>query len=218
MKQHTLIKKILSFLFPEKCASCEKSGSSLCRECINRFSRSKETELTYVKALFQYKNKQVERTIKNLKNYQKPELAKVIAGLMYSNFLPEISDLALFGGEKIILVPIPASNLHMKKRFRNHSLLLAEKFFEKDKNYFEICDCLIKTRHSSPQSEIKTRESRIKNAENLYKVREKFIPQIRGKTILIIDDITTTGATIENAKKALEKSGALEVRAICFAH
>lgn len=218
MKQHTLVAKILSFLFPEKCASCDKTGSSLCRECINRFSKSKETELVYTKALFSYKDKSVQKVVKNLKNHQKPELAKIMASLMYSNLLPEISDLALFGGDKIILVPVPASNLHMKKRFRNHSLLLAEKFFENDQNYFEICDCLIKTRHSSPQSEIKTKEARIKNAENLYKVREKFISQIRGKTILIIDDITTTGATIENAKGALEKSGASEIKAICFAH
>lgn len=218
MKQHILIKKILSFLFPIKCASCGESGNSLCKKCINDFSTSTQTELPYTKALFSYKDPSVKKIVKNLKNHQKPELAKIMANLMYSNFLPEISDLALFGGNKIILVPIPASNLHMKKRFRNHSLLLAEKFFENDPNYFEICDCLIKTRHSSPQSEIKTREARIKNAENLYKVREGFISQIRGKTILIIDDITTTGATIKNAKSALENSGALEIKAICFAH
>ena len=218
MKQSILFQKLLSFLFPEKCLSCNKTGKPICSHCVSQLTKSGKTELPYAHALFSYKNKTTEKIVKNLKNHQRPELAEIMARLMYPNFLPEISDLALFEGEKIIIVPIPASNSHMKKRFKNHSLLLAEKFVENNHKNFELCDCLTRTRSSSPQSETRTREARIKNAENLYKVREKLIPQISGKAILIIDDITTTGATIENSKIALKKVGAGEIMAIAFAH
>ena len=74
-------------------------------------------------------------------------------------------------------------------------------------------DILIRTRSAQPQAEIKNRFERIKNAEGIFSVKKSPTQKI----IILIDDVSTTGATLDNAARVLKKAGAKEVVGIVFA-
>ena len=60
-----------------------------------------------------------------------------------------------------------------------------------------------------PQAELKDKEKRIKNAQNIFTSLEK--EKIKGKTIILVDDISTTGSTLNEAAKVLKQSGAEKI-------
>ena len=75
---------------------------------------------------------------------------------------------------------------------------------------------LARTRNTGSQTEIKERSKRLANMRNAFAVTD---PQaVRGKQILIIDDVITTGGTIGDARRALEQAGAKIIIAGAIAH
>ena len=58
---------------------------------------------------------------------------------------------------------------------------------------------------------------RIKNVAGIFKVREKYCDEIKKKNILLIDDVITTGATVESCCKALKKAGATRIYILTLA-
>ena len=61
-------------------------------------------------------------------------------------------------------------------------------------------------------------KQRKENVLNAYTVKPEFRKDIKNKTILIVDDVITTCATIDELSKTLLKYGASEVYALSFAH
>ena len=74
---------------------------------------------------------------------------------------------------------------------------------------------LKKCRNNRKQSTIQGIENRKKNVEGVYRVANN--ADIKGKQVLLLDDIITTGATISEAAAVLKKAGAKEVHAVCVA-
>jgi competence protein ComFC len=75
---------------------------------------------------------------------------------------------------------------------------------------------LMKTKETRSQVCVKNRAERLRNIRGSFCVRNA--EKIKGKNILIVDDVTTTGATLAEAKKVLRKSGAKSVMCITLAH
>lgn len=71
-------------------------------------------------------------------------------------------------------------------------------------------NAVVKTRQNRKQS-LMTREMRFENVKGVFKIRKKFRKIIKGKNILIVDDVITTGATASEIAKMLKKCGAMEV-------
>jgi predicted amidophosphoribosyltransferase len=93
------------------------------------------------------------------------------------------------------------------------------KYIEKlDKdNFFKFSyDNLIKIKENTSQAHTKNRFERMENIKNSFSVC--FPEKIANRNIILIDDVWTTGATIEEAGKELVKSGAREVMAYTIAH
>jgi predicted amidophosphoribosyltransferase len=74
----------------------------------------------------------------------------------------------------------------------------------------------LKKRHRKPQSSIKSRQERVKNQKNAYKLN--YPKKIKDKNIILFDDIYTTGATVNEIKKILKKAGAKNIKIIVLAH
>jgi predicted amidophosphoribosyltransferase len=74
--------------------------------------------------------------------------------------------------------------------------------------------CLVKTSNVPPQAGLHAAD-REKNAKNAYAVKRR--RKIEGKTLVLIDDVSTTGATIRECARVLVEAGAKEVRAITLA-
>lgn len=105
-----------------------------------------------------------------------------------------------------IIVPVPISKHRLKLRGYNQSALFAKKMakilnIKIDKNI------LIKTKNNIAQS-LLDKSQRERNVENMYKVFEK---NVQNKKILLIDDIFTTGATVNECSKVLMQAGAIKV-------
>jgi predicted amidophosphoribosyltransferase len=77
---------------------------------------------------------------------------------------------------------------------------------------------LIKPKDTLHQAHIKDRSARLRNMVGTFAVRNETKNLIKGKNIILIDDILTTGATLGEARKVLRQAGARKVVAFTVAH
>jgi len=110
-------------------------------------------------------------------------------------------------------VPIHANK--MKKKKYNHSSVLAKNISENfGIEYLPLCE---KIKDTVSQTTLTNKERR-ENVIGSYAVKSEFKKSIKNKTILIVDDVITTCATIDEIANTLNMSGAKEVYALSFAH
>ena len=74
---------------------------------------------------------------------------------------------------------------------------------------------LVRIASTAPQTTLSAK-SRRENVEHIFSLRDQ--DKVRGRTIVLVDDVKTTGATLEQAARVLKKAGAKEIWAITFAH
>ena len=134
----------------------------------------------------------------------------------YADFLTEgmlRSVLESFSYKDIDLVTfVPMSRKSERKRGFNQSKLLAEKLAKK---LFLPCeDTLVKIRETSNQHKL-SREMRRENIKDAFALKNN--ADIKGKTVLICDDIKTTGSTLLACEKALLNGGAKDVYCVVVA-
>ena len=117
-------------------------------------------------------------------------------------------------------IPVP---LHpRRRRFRgfNQSALLAHTLANTltpglDMPVLE--DCLLRTRFTKPQIKTKSREERLGNLKGAFAFTDESIPLIQNKMLWLIDDVATTGTTLEECAMVLKKAGAKKVFGIVLA-
>ena len=144
-----------------------------------------------------------------------------------------------------ILIPIPLSAKRYKERGYNQAELICKELIRLSKtNHLtppldslgaplslirrgaggEVFtlenNILIKPKETEHQARILNREKRLKNIVGSFAIKnaEENISKIKNRNIILIDDITTTGATLTEAKKILKKNGARKVIAFTIAH
>lgn len=196
-----IFNKILDFIYPNKCVFCEEiiplnEDDNICKYCyaeIDFITDDKEPSL----AVFCYDD--ITRfSILRLKYNNRREYAKIFAKMMY-NKLVKI-DIKKY--DYIICVPMYIKK--KKKRGYDQAELIAEELSK-------LCNIpiekgnLIRTKNTLAQSKVSFDE-RAKNVKDVFEVLNPNI--IKGKNILLIDDIYTTGNTINNCGKALKEAGA----------
>lgn len=109
-----------------------------------------------------------------------------------------------------LLVPVPLHTRRLKERGFNQALLLAQAFPEKPL----AREALIRVRHTLPQTGLNPKERR----ENVRKAFAVPRPEeVKGKHILMVDDVYTTGATVRECARVLFKAGAKEVNVLTVA-
>jgi len=115
--------------------------------------------------------------------------------------------------EADLVIPVPLYPSRLREREFNQSLLLADqvaKYLDRPLSFTN----LIRTAPSEPQSTL-SRKERMKNLRRAFAVRRP--PLIAGKRILLIDDVFTTGTTVNECAKVLRKSGAETVCVLTLA-
>lgn len=106
-----------------------------------------------------------------------------------------------------LVIPVPLSNKRLKHRGYNQSALLAG-YLAKKLNIAIDYDSLIRIRDTVPQTELKKKE-RMKNLINAFAVNNP--NKIKDRKIILVDDVYTTGRTLEECSKTLKKAGVLKV-------
>ena len=242
---HTLIATILNLILPRACAGCRKSNESFCENCqalsykygahclicgfrnndgkicpaCHTWKLGFQMETEFPRAL---KNVlwagkydgALREAVRQFKYRRRKELAEPLAQMLIKKFY-EIH--LTLQKDNFLIIPMP---LHFKKEYErrfNQAELLAQKFSEV--SGIEIKNnVLTKIKETPAQVEVKDKEKRIKNLEGAFSVAENVPSFTKHKTIILIDDVSTTGATLIHAARTLEQSGAEKIIGLVAAH
>lgn len=131
-------------------------------------------------------------------------------GYFFSQQLVPLVDKA--GWNFDLVVPVPLNRSHYRERGYNQSSLIARPLARSLGLPFTD-SALKRIRETSPQFKLNA-EERIKNVKDAFYGNPA---NIKGKGVLIIDDVITTGATMENCSKALVEAGATKVYCLSVA-
>lgn len=121
--------------------------------------------------------------------------------------------------DELVLIPVPLHKRRLNWRGFNQAQLLAQKI----STHFDIPlenEILKRSRSSLPQVEIKNKNERRKNITGVFKINNKFnnnFDGLKNKKIILVDDICTTGSTLEECAKTLKPLGPKEIWALTIA-
>ena len=208
---------LLDILFPRYKHTQNMEKISVQTFCKN-IPYAKEHSLPYIDSAFEYRNPLTKKIVWEIKYHNNKNLAEKVAVHMHDILIEEISEDILFKNvTKPILVPIPMSKQRKRIRGFNQALLLARCIYKIDPSmYKKISNSLSYKRKYIPQTTIKHRKKRMENMEDCFYIKNP--KEIEGQNIIIVDDVSTTGATIKEARRVLKESGAKHIRAITIAH
>jgi len=161
-------------------------------------------------------DQQLMAVIHRFKYAAKTQLARPLGGLMLSGFLRQ------WVSEKIDLVlPVPLHPQKIRSRGFNQSYLLIRSW-QALAGAMQIAlpdmtiltDLLIRTKATVPQTGLGRRQ-RLKNVKGVFSLR--FPEKVYGKKLLVVDDVYTTGATVNECARTLLKFGAARVDVLTLA-
>lgn len=114
-----------------------------------------------------------------------------------------------------VIISIPIHKKRMEKRGYNQAEIMARALSRRLGNK-EFGEYLVRTVDTAPMRNLGIEERR-ENVKNSFKLTSSGIDKIKGKNILLIDDIYTTGSTLDSASRLLKDSGANKVYILTFA-
>ena len=227
LPQLTKLKGIaLNLLFPQWCLGCGKEGDFICHSCRRSLPRIMppicprcgrpssilcpscvgwRAEIDGIRSPFRFDGV-IRQAIYQLKYKNLRALIVPLAQLLYDYFLTNP-----LSGE--VLVPVPLHQKRLRERGYNQSYLLAQEL-GKQINLPVVDGCLIRLRHGQPQARTSTLEERRSNVAEAFTCRDQ---RLRGKSVLLIDDVSTSGATLDACAVALKAAGATSVWGLVLA-
>lgn len=110
------------------------------------------------------------------------------------------------------VLPLPLAPERLAERGYNQSLLLARCLAPRGLH----ADLLLRTRHTPPQRSM-TREQRLKSLRGAFGAHPLRSSALRGRRVVLVDDVMTTGATVSAAAKVLRQAGAAHITALVVA-
>lgn len=218
---------ILDIVFPVKCMLCGKTGVDLCLDCLKEAPSAERESVKWVFPLYDYRHPTIKKSLWLLKYKGKKRLANIFAEIIYDKILEELSELSILENfVKPILIPIPLSPKRYRERGYNQAELICKELIKinkvrnKEINFSLENNILSKIKETEHQARIKNRNERLKNLIGSFAVQntEKNLSLIKNRNIILIDDITTTGATLNEARKILKQAGVRKVIAFTVAH
>ncbi len=214
----SLLSKILDIVFPEYCKECGKPGSIICLACLQQAPFAPPTELPWCNARYHYQHPLVREAIWQLKYKNRRGLGRVLGTELHDIALEMLSEKMLFDGtQKPLIVPIPLSKHKIHTRGYNQSALLAHALKESAPRFYDIdTKVLRKLIETTPQARTRNRYERMHNIKGSFQVRNP--DKIKKRLIVVVDDVTTTGATLREARRVLLSAGARYVYAVTVAH
>lgn len=207
----SILRKINAFLldiiFPRACVRCKTPGTYLCLMCAREFCGyggivEASDPIKKVIYCLEYDK---EPCLKQAIHYFKYNFAKELAvpfGIIIRHRFKKY-----FKSDKIVIVPVPLSKKRLKYRMFNQAELLA-------RSLGPVSDVLIRVRDTKPQAKL-GRAERLRNLEGAFVLRNKI--SLENKTVVLVDDVYTTGSTLLQCARALKPARPKEIYGIVIA-
>lgn len=233
--------KVVNILFPPLCLSCNSVLSHefplICEECSSLLLARGEfvcsscgkrhpTNALKCHALsvsvftaFQYENIPARKLIHALKYRGAESAAKTIAYLVTPLFLNALPHRGLQKNLEIQFIPIPLSPKRERNRGFNQSVLLSYSFAKE----LELYGChasvntklIFRIRETPSQTTCKNKKERMANMRGCFSAKNCI--GLENKLVLLVDDVVTSGATIEEASRTLKNAGVPHIVGLCIA-
>ncbi len=221
-----LTRCVLDLIFPLHCLSCRREGGVICAECtlglkrleqpycqkcaqpstsgICYWCRAEPPAFDSLRAPFLF-----EGPVREGVHRLKYRGHRVIAAA-FADMLADFYERAPI--EADLVVPVPLHPRRLRRRGYNQSSLLARQL-AKDVGLEFSDSMLVRSRDSAPQVEAKSGTDRRGSVAGAFAARE----ECDGLSVLLVDDVATTGSTLSECAAALKASGARSVRALALA-
>lgn len=197
-----ILKHGARILFPRTCLVCGINDTWICQSCLLKLPPSSGSPLSWVRSVWAYQNQTVRKIIWFLKFKKRHGILEDIQGyvlLRFESFLKEKNLL----GKNLLLIPVPITARSKHKRGYNQSTLIARTLVQRKPNMVVRDDILLKVINHLPQNKIKNRVARSQNVLN--SCRSRPFQYETYDAIILIDDVSTTGATLLEARRALRE-------------
>lgn len=208
---------LLDLLLPQKARAYELLGMTG-EEFAERARKSEGRVGKALITLFSYHDPLVKEAVWMLKYRGNRRIAALLAMPLYDEilaFLEEYAPLTNFTAP--LLIPLPLSDARRRERGFNQCELLTDELARLDggRNFSVSKTALMKIKDTPSQTKTDSRAERLKNLHGCFAADEK---AVQGRNIIVIDDVATTGATVEEARRTLRRAGARRVIAFTAAH
>lgn len=207
----------LDLLFPPICGFCGKTNDMyICNDCkrivkelaVNKIIKFNNKSFKKVLYIFKYDDI-IREKILEYKFGNKSYLYRTFAEAVLLN-----KSNIEFIKKYDFLIPVPIHKKRKLQRGFNQSELIARKISQEIKDIKLDCKIIKKQKNIVPQSTL-NRKERDKNIKGAYSIVNS--KKIIGKNILLLDDIFTTGSTLNECSKLIKMAGAKRVDAIVIA-
>jgi ComF family protein len=176
------------------------AGEALCGRCL-----AKPPRFDRLRAAVGY-GEIARRVALKLKYSGRPGIAETLATLMLRHLLAE---------PDALLVPVPLHRWRIWKRGYNQSALIAAALSRR--SGIPCANDLLKRVKPTPPLRGLGRRERAETVRGAFRVPTEAKDRLRGRTVLLIDDVYTSGATAGACAKALKRGGAARVEVLCWA-
>lgn len=204
------LSNLLDWIYKKKCYFCKSSKEAvkMCSKCYDdmdflpvQINRIIEGKKVYCAGVY---SKNLQKLIRGLKYHNQKDLAYYLAKFM-AEYFSKITDKTDFE-----IIPVPIYPKREKERKYNHMNLVGEELARITSNSLNK-NLIKRVKDTKPQYKLK-RHERLQNLNGAFEVDKS---NYTGKTLLLIDDICTTGSTFEEMIKEFAKYGITDI--ICFA-
>lgn len=184
---------------------------NLCDICLKKIPNLHIQKSKTIISAFPYRNNLVKYALWEFKFNGNGDALSRLIPTAYDILIDDLTEKNLFNNfQKPLLVPIPLHKNRHRARGFNQSEHIAYEFYKINPEIFEIEETsLFRKKETLPQAKITNRNERQKNVSQCFEVSNPNV--FHNRNIIVIDDITTTGATIEEAMRTLKKAGARNV-------
>lgn len=225
---------ILDFLFPRHCVGCGRLGQYICASCRRSIRPVAVNEsicpvceklaidgMTHPRCRSRYSldgltvffhyDGVTRKAIKSLKYRHVSDLVTEFASVIPSTYLSHIQK--FISSQHVMFIPIPLHITRMRARGYNQAEVLG-RLVAQPLHVPMHTDILYRTRETAPQVATKSREERLHNMNGVFGLALK---SVKGATVVLFDDVFTTGATMRSAANVLKRKGAKQVWAVTMA-
>lgn len=216
---------LVDFVYPKKCVVCKKGGEMLCFECLNNLEYAdqicpecgessnggwthkgclKRDGMEGLVAIYDYGDPQVKKMVESIKFGFNREILKRVLGSLKIDL-----------GEKFdLVVPIPLYKYRENWRGFNQAQIMAEEVAKLTD--LEWGNVLKRIKNTKQQAKSVSKKERFENLKNAFSVVDT--KMVKGKNILIVDDVFTTGASMKEAVRCLKTAGVKNVWGLVLGH